>query len=206
MSSIKLFLLLATCFFLFPALVFGQTKPEQKPEPPRTEPEDVIKFDTSLVQSDVTVFDKNGRFVHGLKPEQFQLKINNTQREISFFEAIRSGSSDQPSETLPGQPNAVSAAKAAAQRRAVIFFVDDLHLAPDSLVRTRKALLEFIEGGIGVAAFQPEINLNGNGLRGDPAFKRRRPVNRDRFFKRLVVGASVNDNVISTSRQRREGE
>jgi len=149
MSSIKLFLLLATCFFLFPALVFGQTKPEQKPEPSRTEPEDVIKFDTSLVQSDVTVFDKNGRFVHGLKPEQFQLKINNTQREISFFEAIRSGSSDQPSETLPSQPNAVSAAKAAAQRRAVIFFVDDLHLAPDSLVRTRKALLEFIEGGIG---------------------------------------------------------
>ena len=27
--------------------------------------------------------------------------------------------------------------------------MDDLHLAPDSLVRTRKALLEFIERGIG---------------------------------------------------------
>jgi VWFA-related protein len=151
MSSIKLFLLTATCFFLFPAIVFGQTKPEQKPEPPpRTEPEDVIKFETSLVQSDVMVFDKNGRFVDGLKPEQFQLKINNSPREISFFEAVRAGSSGQPSEALPGgQPNTVSAAKAAAQRRAVIFFVDDLHLAPDSLVRTRKALLEFIDGGIG---------------------------------------------------------
>ena len=39
------------------------------------------------------VFDKKGRFVDGLKPEQFQLKINNTPREISFFEAIRSGGS-----------------------------------------------------------------------------------------------------------------
>lgn len=151
MSSIKIFLLsIATCLLLFPALVFGQTKPEQKPEPPRPEPEDVIKFDTSLVQTDVMVFDKNGRFVNGLKPEQFQLKINNTQREISFFEAIRSGNSNQPSEeTLPGQPNTVNAAKADAQRRAVIFFVDDLHLAPDSLVRTRQALLEFIDRGIG---------------------------------------------------------
>ena len=32
--------------------------------------------------------------------------------------------------------------------RTVIFFVDDLHLAPDSLVRTRKALLEFIDRGM----------------------------------------------------------
>ena len=30
----------------------------------------------------------------------------------------------------------------------MIFFVDDLHLAPDSLVRTRKALLEFINHGM----------------------------------------------------------
>ncbi len=146
MSSIKLFLLSATCFFLFPALVFGQTKPEQKPEPPRSDTDDVIKFETSLVQSDVMVFDKNGRFVDGLKPEQFQLKINNAQREISFFEAIRSGALP---EVQPGQSNPVNRPKSDAQRRSVLFFVDDLHLAPDSLVRTRQALLEFIDRGIG---------------------------------------------------------
>ena len=31
----------------------------------------------------------------------------------------------------------------------LIFFVDDLHLAPDSLLRTRKALNEFIDHGMG---------------------------------------------------------
>jgi len=148
MSSFKLFLLSATCLFLFPALVFAQTKPEQKPEPPRQEQEDVIKFDTSLVQTDVMVFDKNGRFVHGLKPEQFQLKINNTQREISFFEAFRSGGAGQP-QAVPDKSNPIAALKADAQRRSVIFFIDDLHLAPDSLERTRKSLLEFIDRGIG---------------------------------------------------------
>ena len=148
MSSIKLFLTTAifACLCLCPGIVFGQVKPEPSPEP-----QDVIKFDTSLVQTDVMVFDKKGRFVDGLKPEQFQLKIDNTQREISFFERIVSGSSPTPSEERKaGQPSSIAAInpdapKPDAQRRAVIFFVDDLHLAPDSLVRTRKALNEFID-------------------------------------------------------------
>jgi VWFA-related protein len=149
MSSVKRSLLFITCLLLFPAIVFSQTKPEQQPSPPpRGEAEDVIKFETSLVQTDVMVFDKDGRFVNGLKPEQFQLKINNTSREISFFEAFRSGAlPEAPGQ--PGQPTAVSKLKSDAERRSVLFFVDDLHLAPDSLVRTRKALLEFIDRGIG---------------------------------------------------------
>jgi VWFA-related protein len=156
MSSIKSSLLstaICLCAFLFllPTNGFGQTKPE-----PSGDAQDVIKFDTSLVQTDVMVFDKNGKFVDGLKPEQFQLKIDKTPREISFFEIIRSGGfagkrdelkSDQANAS--GEPKAAKPPKSDAQRRAVIFFVDDLHLAPDSLVRTRKALLDFIDRGIG---------------------------------------------------------
>src|SRR5215510_6110531 len=137
MSSVKLFRLSLLCLFIFPTLVFSQTKPE-----PSGDTQDVIKFDTSLVQTDVMVFDKQGRFVDGLKPEQFQLKINNTQREISFFERIASGgSASETREAKPDQPNSIDTRKADARRRSVIFFVDDLHLAPDSLARTRKALL-----------------------------------------------------------------
>jgi len=148
MSNIKYSLLsTAACLLLFPALVFSQTKPAE----PSSDAQDVIKFETSLVQTDVMVFDKNGKFVDGLKPEQFQLKINNASREISFFEAIRSGgfATQRQEPNASAQPNAVNSLRADAQRRAVIFFVDDLHLAPDSLARTRKALLEFINSGIG---------------------------------------------------------
>lgn len=156
MSSIKASLLssamcLCASLFLFPAIVFSQTKPD-----PSDDAQDVIKFDTSLVQTDVMVFDKNGKFVDGLKPEQFQLKVDKTQREISFFELIRSGSVTSTREELksdqanaPGEPKPVNPPKPDSQRRAVIFFVDDLHLAPDSLARTRKALLDFIDRGIG---------------------------------------------------------
>ena len=147
MSRVKRSLLFIICLLLFPAVVFSQTKPEQQPSPPpRGEAEDVIKFETSLVQTDVMVFDKDGRPVTGLKPEQFQLKINNAAREISFFEAFKSGAVPA---SQPGQPTEISKLRAEAERRSVLFFVDDLHLAPDSLVRTRKALLEFIDKGIG---------------------------------------------------------
>jgi len=156
MSTIKTFLLstvLCLCagLFLFPARVFSQTKPD-----PSGDAQDVVKFDTSLVQTDVMVFDKNGKFVDGLKPEQFQLRIDKTPREISFFELVKSGSvtskreelkSDQPN--VSSEPNSLNPPKPDSQRRAVIFFVDDLHLAPDSLARTRKALLDFIDRGIG---------------------------------------------------------
>ena len=148
MSRVNRSLLFITCLLLFPAVVFSQTKPAPQPSPPpRGEAEDVIKFETSLVQTDVMVFDKDGRFVSGLKPEQFQLKINNTSRDISFFEAFKSGAA--PASPQAGQPNEISKLRADAERRSVLFFVDDLHLAPDSLVRTRKALLEFIDKGIG---------------------------------------------------------
>ena len=155
MSTIRLSLLTAAtslCLLFFSTLTSGQTKPETKPDP-GGDAQDVIKFDTSLVQTDVMVFDKNGRFVDGLKPEHFQLKINKTQREISFFEIIRSGSiTRQREETAQpnpsSEPEPVKPPKTDSQRRAVIFFVDDLHLAPDSLARTRKALLDFIDRGI----------------------------------------------------------
>jgi VWFA-related protein len=149
MSTVKCFRVSATVLYaallLFPAVIFGQTKPEQKPEP--SDAQDVIKFETSLVQTDVMVFDKKGKFVEGLKPEQFQLKINNNPREISFFEAVKSGTvNSQPEEpNAAAQPDSVKQLKSDAQRRAIIFFVDDLHLAPDSLSRTRRALLDFIE-------------------------------------------------------------
>jgi len=130
------------------ASISAQTKPAQ-------EQEDVIRVNTELVQTDVMVFDKQGRFVDGLKPEQFSLRINNKPTPISFFERVTAGkvesnrveakeNSNSPSVKPGSTTNIVSIIRG----RTVIFFVDDLHLAPDSLIRARKALLEFIDNGM----------------------------------------------------------
>jgi len=156
MSSFKLSLLskaacFAACLLIFSTIAVSQTKPTDQ----SGEAQDVIKFETSLVQTDVMVFDKQGRFVEGLKPEQFQLRINKTPRDISFFEMVRSGGyTTQSNEAKNEQPNTGATTPkpanplADAQRRSIIFFVDDYHLAPDSLSRTRAALLDFIDNRV----------------------------------------------------------
>src|SRR5438128_1860736 len=122
--------------------ICAQTKPSQTPERA-----DVIRVNTELVQTDVMVFDKKGRFVDGLTGEQFALKVDNKPQTISFFERVTSGKQSQRAGAPAG--NALTnIASGVVRGRTVIFFVDDLHLAPDSLVRNRKALLDFIDKGI----------------------------------------------------------
>src|SRR6185295_10291301 len=68
-----------------------QKKPTPTPTPKAEEPEDVVRISTELVQTDVMVFDKDGRFVSGLKPEEFELLVGEKPQQISFFESIVTG-------------------------------------------------------------------------------------------------------------------
>lgn len=155
MRTTFLTVLILACFHV--SIVPGalaQTKPEPQ-QPQQQAAQDVIKFDTSLVQTDLMVFDKQGHFVDGLQPAQLQLKIDNKVQEITFFERVTSGNAKiqlekkEAGEGLTGVDiSNPPPTRPSVQGRSVIFFVDDLHLAPDSLVRTRKALLEFIENGM----------------------------------------------------------
>ena len=48
--------------------------------------EDVLRIKTELVQTDVTVFDKRGRFVEGLRPEQFELTVDGKRQSLTLHE------------------------------------------------------------------------------------------------------------------------
>jgi VWFA-related protein len=137
--------LLIFCAATFALTAIAQTKPQSQAQ----NQDEVIRVNTELVQTDVMVFDKKGHFVAGLKPEQFVLKIDNKPQPVAFFEQVSSGSlRETKSKQTTGEVPLNGNPSTAARGRTVIFFVDDLHLAPDSLVRTRKALLEFINHGV----------------------------------------------------------
>src|SRR6266542_3403240 len=76
--------------------------------------EEVIKIDTTLVQTDVMVFDKQGSFVDGLKRDQFGLKIDGKPREISFFEKIQAGSPSEEAQLTAARGNAAANPSAGA--------------------------------------------------------------------------------------------
>jgi VWFA-related protein len=122
----------------------------QEPGPSR-QPQEVIRVNTSLVQTDVMVFDKQGTFVDGLKREQFVLKIEGKPRDISFFERVVAGSRNEEAQLAaarggaPGKSGAVPLDRG----RTVFFFIDDLHLSLGSLTQTRLLLKRFIDSEMG---------------------------------------------------------
>jgi VWFA-related protein len=122
-------------------IVTAQQKPAQ-------EKDDVVRISTELVQTPVTVLDKKGNFVTGLRPDQFQLQVDGKAQNISLFEEVTAGGRlDRPLATTDtGKP---SSTEPLAQRRSVFFFVDDAHLSAGSMTRTREALQRFVTETMG---------------------------------------------------------
>ncbi|MCD9185494.1 MAG: VWA domain-containing protein [Pyrinomonadaceae bacterium] len=126
--------LLLTVSLLFTTAIGQQDDPDP----------DEVRISTDLFQASVVILDKNDRPVEGLKPEQFELKVDGKVRPIEFFEANSTGqivSGADGTET----PQANINSKAILSERKIIFFLDDLHLAPDSLNRTRSAIKKFTD-------------------------------------------------------------
>lgn len=109
--------------------------------------EEVVRVNAELVQTGVSVFDRQGRFVDGLRREDFELRVDGRVVPITFFEQIVAGSlRDRLTRAAAGEPAAKVADSATSSRqRTVVFFLDDRHLSPDSVARTRKMLLDFID-------------------------------------------------------------
>jgi len=135
--------------FAHGSLVNGQNAQPTKP----VQDDDVIRVSTSLVQTDVMVFDKQGKFVEGLKPEQFQVKINGTPVVISFLEMVTTGSAQEKAQIAAargGRPATVTGEKlpspiTVVEGRSLFLFVDDLHLDGESLSRTRIMLSNTVD-------------------------------------------------------------
>ena len=121
----------------------------QKPAQPQQQPDDVVRVNTELVQTGVMVLDKKGHFVDGLRREQFELSVDGKPQPISFFEQIQAGSAKERAQlaSITNNPAAVEKTTPINESsgRTIVFFIDDLHLALDSLGRTRKTLAQFID-------------------------------------------------------------
>lgn len=119
----------------------------QQPQQPADQAE-VIRISTELVQTGVVVLDKQGRFVEGLKPEQFVLKVDGKVVTPSFFEHVVAGTAkEERLEAAAARGNTTTplVGGPSYRGRTIIFFIDDLHLGAESVQRTRKALLEFVD-------------------------------------------------------------
>jgi VWFA-related protein len=146
---LRLFILCAA------GLAFATHVGAQQQQPTPKQNDDVIRVSTELVQTDVMVFDKGGSFVDGLKPDQFELRIDGQPHPITFFERVAAGSRNEEAQLAAarGEQNRTGASKSPAvpldRGRVVLFYLDDVHLSASSMYQARALLTRFIDHEMG---------------------------------------------------------
>ena len=123
----------------------AQTTQSQKPK------DDVVRVYTELVQTDVMVFDKNGKFVNGLKADNFELRVDGKPRPIQAFEQITAGSDEESQLAAARGATSVNLKRPVPldRGRIVFFYVDDLHMDLAGIQATKKTITSFIDKDMG---------------------------------------------------------
>src|SRR5262245_61200473 len=131
------FILATTIFSLLLSSVPGlSTSQTQKTSDQK---DDVIRISTDLVQTDLTVLDKQGRFVEGLRPEQFDVLVDGKPQTISFFEQVTAGSRREAAiiagrSGAPNEKGTPTVPGVVDRGRTVFFFIDDFHVSAGSMM------------------------------------------------------------------------
>jgi len=130
------------------AVVHAQQPQPQPTPPPR---DDVVRVYTELVQTDVMVFDKQGRFVKDLTRENFELRIDGKPRPIEAFDLITAGSDEESQLAAARGATTVNVKRPVPldRGRIVFFYVDDFHMDVGSFPTARKTISHFIEKEMG---------------------------------------------------------
>ncbi|HYV13018.1 MAG TPA: VWA domain-containing protein [Pyrinomonadaceae bacterium] len=126
-------------------VVTGQVKTQT---PQQEQADDIVRVKTELVQTDVTVVDKRGRFVGGLRDADFELRVDSKPQSLSFFEEVATGSVDEEKQLAAarkGDKLPATSDSATDRGRVVFFFVDDVHLTSEGLTRARTVITHFVE-------------------------------------------------------------
>jgi VWFA-related protein len=66
----------------------NQTQPSSSPEEVVEDDGEIIKVETNLVTMPVSVLDRNGRFVSGLRQQDFHIFENNMEQKIEYFASV----------------------------------------------------------------------------------------------------------------------
>lgn len=144
----RLLLAAWVALFLLTAAPAQQPQTQPPPDPPQAAPapndEEVVRVTSELVQTGVTVFDKQGRFVNGLKLEDFVLQVDGKPQAVAFFDRVTTGGPEEAAR-LARAAGTPPARAPSARGRVLMFFVDDLHLSFEAHKRTRDLLARFVE-------------------------------------------------------------
>jgi VWFA-related protein len=134
----------ATSVFLIAALTAGPLAAQQTPPPEM--PKLTVNIDVRVIGVDVVVTDKKGNPVTGLTKDNFQIFENGIEKPISNFSEVEAKQA-KPVVAAPSAPATPPAPKEPINEhltRRIIFYIDNLSLAPFNRNRVFKQMKDFV--------------------------------------------------------------
>lgn len=140
---------IASAALISVALLPGSFAQTPTAQPATDIPKLVENIDVRIINVDVVVTDKKGSVITGLNKDDFEIFENGVPKPISNFYAVEGG---KPTEVEPPAPAPAptSTAPAAAReelpdnlKRRIIFYIDNLSMAPFNRNRVFKSMKEF---------------------------------------------------------------
>jgi VWFA-related protein len=109
---------------------------------------------------DVVVTDRNGAHVQGLSASDFQLYDNGVLQPITNFSEYRGAALSEIASTAPS-PTTEAAAPEVKRPIALLIFVDNLHLQPNTRKRALQAIARFLDAHAGDPLRVVAVRFNG---------------------------------------------
>jgi VWFA-related protein len=145
---------IASAALLSVALLPGSFAQSPKAQPATDIPKLVESIDVRVINVDVVVTDKKGSVITGLNKDDFEIFENGVPKAISNFYAIEGG---KPTEVEPPAPAPAPTSTAPAPareelpdnlKRRIIFYIDNLSMAPFNRNRVFKSMKEFAKSAM----------------------------------------------------------
>lgn len=118
---------------------------------PSTPAQETVRIGTTAVDIDVVVTDKTGRRITGLTSDEFHVLDDGQPQTVDFFTAIEGSRVARRNARVPSAGGASTEVEStplasAFAGRFVALVIDDLNLSHENLMRSQRALGEYVNG------------------------------------------------------------
>jgi VWFA-related protein len=144
------------------------------PLPAQQQSEFTLRVESELVLVNVTVRDKNGNLVVGLKPENFAILEDNKPQKVVSFDlenvdavAIQNVTqakplAGQPQPSAPASPTSAEAANQFKDRRLIVLFFDLSAMEPDEIDRAVTSAQHYVDTQMALADLVSIVSLGSS--------------------------------------------
>ncbi len=200
------------CAVLGVSIAGQQAVPAQPDDQAPAQPPVTFRAEVNYVEVDARVLDANGRFIEGLRPEDFVILEDGKPQKVEVFSVVNLPVERTPRPLFASRPIEPDVATnlTGIDGRVYLVVLDDLHTNVQRSYRVRAAARQFIERYVGANDLVAVVHTSGRSDAGQDFTNNQRLLLGavDKFMGRKLRSATLNriDQEAMTRGARQQGD